>query len=400
MWARLRLDISPADLAFGTRQCLASGDRTRLVQNIEGFWGLPDQTLVSYSVRTGFDLLLQALAFPPKSEILFSALNIIGMIRIVQQQGFVPVPVDLDQEHMAPNLELMEKAITPQTRAIVVAHLFGSRVDLGPVCALAKKHQLFVIEDCAQAFDGPSFSGHPEADATLFSFGPLKTSTALGGALCRIRDVGLAKKMLKIQANYPMQSAKAYFKRVVKFGALTLLSKPLLFRFVAKQFLWKQLDTEDAIGDQVRAVTALGSSEKKIRRQPATALCAMLDRRLKGWTESHLDGRTRSGKSLLALLGNSTKFPGLANARHTFWVFPVLTDKPKELIGALRQEGFDGAPFSPFATVPPPDDRPQLDPVVARKALANTVILPCHEGLPPTALAQEAQIVLRHLAPD
>ncbi len=400
MWARLRLDISPADLAFGFRQGLSSGNRQALVQDIERFWGVPEQTIVSYSVRTGFDLLLQALDLPPKSEILFSALNINGMIRIVQQQGFVPVPVDLDREHMAPNLEIMEKAITPQTRAIVVAHLFGSRVDLGPVCELAKKHNLFVVEDCAQAFDGPSFSGHLEADATLFSFGPLKTSTALGGALLRIKDVGLATRMREIQAKYPMQSAKAYLKRVVKFGALTLLSQPIFFRWVAKFFLWKQLDTDDATGDQVRAVTALGSSERKIRRQPATAMFAMLKRRLQNWTDHHLDGRVRSGKALLSLLDGKIECPGIGNPRHTFWVFPVMTDTPKDLITALRKEGFDGAPFSPFATVPPPEDRPELDPVVARTALANTVILPCHEGLPPTALAQEAQIVLRQLGKD
>ena len=80
MWARIRLDIAPADLAFGVFRSLIPDNRNRLLKEIESFWDAEANTIVSFSVRSGFDLLLQALAFPPKSEILFSALNIKGMI--------------------------------------------------------------------------------------------------------------------------------------------------------------------------------------------------------------------------------------------------------------------------------------------------------------------------------
>ena len=280
MWARIRLDIAPADLAFGVFRCLIPDDRKRLLKETENFWDAEANTLVSFSVRSGFDLLLQVLAFPPKSEILFSALNIKGMIKIAKRHELVPVPVDLDREHMGPNLDVLERAITPQTRAIVVAHLFGTRLDLDPLCALAKHHNLFIIEDCAQAFDGPTFSGHPEADASLFSFGPLKTATALGGALLRIRDLELAARMRTLQSSYPIQSQKAYLKRILKFGAFTLITSPRMFGWVAGIFRLKGEDYEDAISDKVREVASLGSA-KKIRQQPSTALCAMMHRRLR-----------------------------------------------------------------------------------------------------------------------
>lgn len=393
MWARIRLDIAPADLAFGLFRCLIPGDRNRLLQEIESFWDSEANTLVSFSVRSGFDLLLQVLAFPPKSEILFSALNIKGMIKIAKRHGLIPVPVDLDREHMGPNLELLERAITPQTRAIVVAHLFGTRLDLDSLGSLAKRHNLFIIEDCAQAFDGPTFAGHPEADASLFSFGPLKTSTALGGALLRIRDLELVARMRTLQSSYPVQSQKSYLKRVLKFGAFTIITSPTLFGWVAKLFRMKGEDYEDAISDKVREVASLGSA-KKIRQQPSTALCAMMHRRLRAWKKEHLSGRIQAGESLLALLKNAVVCPGIKNSLHTFWVFPILAEKPDEMIAALRKEGFDGAILSRSEAVSAPDDRPELDPKVAKMVLAQMIILPCYEGMPPDELAREAQTVI------
>lgn len=399
MWARIRLDIAPADLAFGLFRCMIPDDRNRLLADIESFWDSEANTIVSFSVRSGFDLLLQVLAFPPKSEILFSALNIKGMIKIAKRHGLVPVPVDLDREHMGPNLELLERAITPQTRAIVVAHLFGTRLDLDPLCALAKRHNLFVIEDCAQAFDGPTFAGHPEADASLFSFGPLKTSTALGGALLRMSDLELAARMRTLQSSYPIQSQKAYLKRILKFGAFTIITSPAMFGWVAKIFSLKGQDYEDAISDKVREVASLGSA-KKMRLQPSAALCAMMHRRLRAWKKEHLSGRIQAGESLLASLENVVVCPGIKNPLHTFWVFPILAEKPNEMIAALRKEGFDGAILSRSEAVSAPDDRPELDPAVAKTVLAQMIILPCYEGMPPDELAREAKTVIGKISED
>ena len=207
-----------------------------------------------------------------------------------------------------PILSYWNGPLLPQTRAIVVAHLFGTRLDPDPLCALAKRHNLFVIEDCAQAFDGPSFAGHPEADASLFSFGPLKTATALGGALLRIRDLELADRMRTLQSSYPIQSPKAYLKRILKFGAFTIITSPTMFGWVAGLFRLKGQDYEDAISDKVREVASLGSA-KKMRQQPSTALCAMMHRRLRAWKKEHLSGRIQAGESLLAFTKKCSGMP-------------------------------------------------------------------------------------------
>jgi len=61
------------------------------------------------------------------------------MVRIIGWHGLRPVPVDIDSATLAPRLDLVEAAITGRTRAILVAHLFGSRFDVGPVAEIARR---------------------------------------------------------------------------------------------------------------------------------------------------------------------------------------------------------------------------------------------------------------------
>lgn len=116
MWARARLRIKWRDLLFGTFSCVFGMDRQTVLAKMEAYWSDDDATMVTYSVRSGFDLLLQALPLDPGDEILFSAINIKGMINIVKREGFVPVPVDLDIKNMAPRLECLKKSDNAQIK--------------------------------------------------------------------------------------------------------------------------------------------------------------------------------------------------------------------------------------------------------------------------------------------
>jgi len=82
------------------------------------------------------------------------------------------------------------------------------------VIELAKRHGILVIEDCAQAFTGQDYTGHPETDVAMFSFGSIKTMTALGGALLRVKDADLLRKMRAIQRTHPAQKRKEFAKIV------------------------------------------------------------------------------------------------------------------------------------------------------------------------------------------
>ena len=396
MWARARLHIGWSDLASGLWSCLHTPPRSTLERRVESYWSPGEDTLACFSVRSGFDLFLQAQAYPPESEILFSALNVKGMIKIARRHGLVPVPVDLDIPHMGPSLEAMERAITPKTRAIVVAHLFGSRLDLEGLVALAKRHNLLILEDCAQAFDGHLFAGHPEADVAMFSFGPLKTATALGAALLRVKDPALLARMRHIQSAYPRQSRGDFLVRVLKFAGLKIITSRPVFALIHRLFSAGGKDYEDSVSNSVRGVAKLGNS-KRLRYQPADSMLALLDRRLRTWRDGSLSTRRRVGQDLSLLLGDGVTQPALENPVHTYWVFPILVDEPGKLIRRLRDSGFDGANLPRSEAVAAPDGRPELTPEVARDALARLLILPCYPGLPRAELEREARLVLETL---
>ncbi len=187
MWVRKRLDIRWSELASALRDCLLSWERESRAEDLEDLWSAGD-ALACLSVRSGFDLWLEALQLPPGSEVLVSAITIRDMVRIIEAHNLVPVPVDLNPEDLSVDIDSLQRAITPKTRAVLVAHLFGTRQPIKPILDVARKHGLYVAEDCAQAFAGRHFTGDPAADVTMFSFGTIKTATALGGGLLCVRD--------------------------------------------------------------------------------------------------------------------------------------------------------------------------------------------------------------------
>jgi len=149
-------------------------------QSAEQTWPGSDDVIACLSARSGLDLMLGQLGLPAGSEVLVSAVTIEDMVTILRHHGLVAVPMDVKPTDMSPSFKDINRAITSRTKAMLIAHLFGTRLPLQPFAEKAQEHGLLLWEDCAQAFDG-RYAGHPEADAVMFSFGPIKTATALGG---------------------------------------------------------------------------------------------------------------------------------------------------------------------------------------------------------------------------
>jgi dTDP-4-amino-4,6-dideoxygalactose transaminase len=90
-----------------------------------------------------------------------------------------------------------ERAITPNTRAILPTHLYGMSCDMSPIMELARKHNLKVIEDCAHSL-GATYKGQPTGtfgDGSFFSFQAFKPLNTYGGGLAWVRDADVAKKV-------------------------------------------------------------------------------------------------------------------------------------------------------------------------------------------------------------
>lgn len=291
------------------------------------------------SVRTGFDLLLQHLALPRGSEILLSAITIRDMVSIIEYHGLIPVAIDIDPTTCTLDLEHLRRSITPQSKILLVAHLFGSRMAMDGIIHIAQQHQLMVIEDAAQAFMADGYRGHPHTDVTMFSSGSIKTATALGGALFIFQHPVRKESICQLQSQLPIQSTRSYLAKIAKYSVLKALSYPIVYTvFVALCKAFRS--SHDRLISQAVRGFAGGELIQKIRFQPCAALLALLLRRLSHYSPADLQARSQAAEQLAALLSTATIL-GRRAAPHTHWVFPLLSAQPDQLVAYLQAQGFD-----------------------------------------------------------
>jgi len=153
------------------------------------------------SCNSGTDALflaLKALNIGAGDEVITTAFSFFATAEVISRVGAKPIFIDIDFNTFNLNVAQIEQAITPRTRAIMPVHIFGQPVDMTKLMAIAKAHNLYVIEDCAQAAgatwgeDKIGSIGH----VGCFSFFPTKNLGACGdGGAITTNDPAIAKQM-------------------------------------------------------------------------------------------------------------------------------------------------------------------------------------------------------------
>ncbi|MBT0652920.1 DegT/DnrJ/EryC1/StrS family aminotransferase [Geomobilimonas luticola] len=154
-------------------------------------------------------LALAALDIGPGDEVVTVPNSFIATAEAISFCGATPVFVDVNGESQTMDPNLLEAAITERTRAVIPVHLFGQMADMGPIMEIARRHNLFVVEDACQAH-GAEYNGRPAGSIGnfgCFSFYPGKNLGAYGEAggvvtnsdemsekIKMIRDHGQSKK--------------------------------------------------------------------------------------------------------------------------------------------------------------------------------------------------------------
>lgn len=158
-------------------------------------------------VASGTDALyigLRALNIGPGDEVITTAFSYIATSEAIVRTGAKPVFVELDPATFNLDVSKIEEKITPQTRAILPVHLYGQPVDMDSLMTLAKKHNLAVVEDCAQSM-GTEWKGQKVGtfgDVGCFSFFPTKNLGCYGdGGLVSTNNPELADKMKRLRAH-------------------------------------------------------------------------------------------------------------------------------------------------------------------------------------------------------
>ena len=380
MWPRKRIDIGWSDLIYGGLGCLHWASQATALQEAESAWSDDGRAFACLSVRSGLDMLLKSLDLAPGSEVIVSAINIGDMIRVIEHHELAVVPVDIDPFDSAVRTELLDDLLTPNTRVILIAQLLGVRIDLQPVIDFARQHNLLVIEDCAQAFEGDRYRGHDDADVSMFSFGPIKTATALGGALFRVRDGQLLQTMRSRQTSYPLQSRWAFFRRILFYCVLRFLGIKWVFGLFVRGCRLFRKDLDDVLNNSISNFSPDAFFDN-LRRQPCVPLLKLMTRRVRNYSPAMLDARASLGAMVTSEL-NVKHCPGGGAQRHSYWLAPVQVDDTQTVLSALQSAGFDATDDNTLQPVVPTDGRAGASSASARAMLNSIIYLPVYPGIP------------------
>ncbi len=183
--------------------CMASGwvssvgkYVTQFEEMFSAYCGVPYGIALT-SGTTALHLALVALGIGHGDEVIIPDFTLIVSANVVIQTGARPVLVDVDPQTWCIDVTQIEAAITPATKAIMPVHMYGHPCDMVAINDIARRHNLYVIEDCAEAH-GSEVNGERVgglSDAGCFSFYGNKTLTTGEGGMIVCRDPVLADKL-------------------------------------------------------------------------------------------------------------------------------------------------------------------------------------------------------------
>ena len=190
------------------------------VENFEKSFSSWCDSEFGVGVANGTDavfLALKALKVCPDDEIITVSNTAVPTVSAIVATGAKPVFVDVEENSFLLDLNLVEKKITAKTNAIVVVHLFGQMPNMDRLLKIVKNHNLYLVEDCAQAH-GAMYNGKKAGsfgDISAFSFYPTKILGTYGdGGMCvtnneshykelkRLRFYGMEKTYYSISEGY------------------------------------------------------------------------------------------------------------------------------------------------------------------------------------------------------
>jgi len=192
------------------------GEKVKNFENNFSSYLNKKHTIAVNSGTSALHLALLAKGIGFGDEVITTPYTFIATASAISYTGAKPIFVDIDEETYNIDVSKIEEKITPRTKAIIPVHLYGQACDMDPIIEIAKRYNLAIIEDCAQAV-GAEYKGKklPVAGLGCFSFYPTKNLGAFGegGAIVTsddeiaqkikiLRDHGQEKKYCHTQIGY------------------------------------------------------------------------------------------------------------------------------------------------------------------------------------------------------
>ena len=223
---------------------VTTGPKTRRFEEDFAAW-LGDPSLHALAVNSataGLHLALEALGIGPGDEVITTTHTFTATAEVVRYLGADVVLVDIDPATLCIDVDAVERAITPRTKAVIPVHYAGLAADMQRLIPLARRHGLKVVEDAAHALPttcGGRLVGTLDSDATVFSFYANKTITTGEGGMVVVRDDALAKRIKVIRLHGISRDA---------FDRFTAKVPSWYYEIVAPGFKYNLTDIAAALG--------------------------------------------------------------------------------------------------------------------------------------------------------
>lgn len=355
--------IDERELELAT-ECIRSGWISSIGKYIGEFERrFSEYCLVRHGVATNngttaLHLALRALDIGPGDDVIVPTLTFISTANAVRYVSATPVFVDSEPYTWCLDTNKIEDKITPRTRAIIPVHLYGHPCDIDPVLELAKRQNLYIIEDAAEAH-GAEYKGRKVGsfgDVSCFSFYGNKIITTGEGGMCLTNDEKLAQKMRMLR-DQAMDPQKRYWHTDIGYN-------------------YRMTNIQAAIG--------VAQMEK-------------IDR--------IITIKRENAKAYNVLLGNVSGIsipPEAEWAKNVYWMYSILLEEDAgisrdDLMLKLKEDGIDTRPFFyPMHTQPPyAENRCSLP--IAEDLAKRGINLPSSPLLKEQEIEYIVQSLLKHL---
>jgi len=267
------------------------------------YTGLPHVVALN-SCTAAMHMTLTALGVGPGDEVITTAMTFLASATSVQHAGATPVLVDVDPATGCIDPAAVEAAVTPRTKAIIPVHLYGTMCDMTALRAIADKHGLFIIEDCAHCIEGERDGVRPGhlSDAACYSFYATKNLACGEGGAVATRNEDLAKAIKMVSLHGMSKNAASRYHGAYQHWDMLRLGWKCNLDDIHSALLVSQLDRLDA-----------------------------------SWARRHeLYQRYEDGFASCSAVGRPAVIGKCAHHLYTIWVAPEQRD---EVLHALQQRG-------------------------------------------------------------
>jgi dTDP-4-amino-4,6-dideoxygalactose transaminase len=212
-WSKLRKGKKPKKLEKKIRQCLDCEMSPKNLRQLADHSGQAPQNRYAHagqaisfdSGRSGLYTILKCLGIKKDDEVILQAFTTVALPNVIMWHGAKPVFIDIEKHTYNIDPKKIEEKITNKTKVVIVQHTFGNPARMDEIMEIAKKHDLYLIEDCAHCL-GVEYKDKKMGtfgDAAFFSFGRDKVISSVAGGMVATNNKELGEKIREERDKMP-----------------------------------------------------------------------------------------------------------------------------------------------------------------------------------------------------